>query len=949
MSRFGSEVAKQGAADAERAGGTLGGRLSKGMKFAAIGGAAAIGAVIGKGIADNISIAKANDKLAAQMGSTVKESARIGKLAGSLYRDAYGESLGEVQSALRGLQSNIGDLSKFSNREIESMGAKALDLAAIMGEDVAGVTRGVGQLIRNGLAKDATEGFDIITRVAQSVPETMQGELLETIEEYGADFEQLGLTGEQAMGAISAAVKAGARNTDLAADAFREFSIRAIDGSKATASGYRALGLDADDMAQKIAAGGPAATEATSTIIRRLKGMKDPVKQEAAGVALFGTRYEELGIKAIGAMDPMKSELKNVKGAAKDAGDTLNDNFATRVDGWKRKAQGFVQDGLMSIVRGFEDGEASGSGFDRTASSLGETLRRLADFGKRGFAWAKDNQTTVKVLTGLVGFLTIGIVTYNLTVRVTTGVTKAWTAAQLLLNGALRANPIGLVVTALTLLGAALVLAYKKSDTFRRIVDKAWAVISGSVKFAWERVIKPALSAFRDFVTKTLPDGFSRAVSAIGRIWDRLKSAAMAPVKFVVETVYNKGIVPMLSKIPGVSAPGKVYIGGISSYGNRGGTYQDPGQRFAHGGAVHGGIPGKDSVRAWLMPEEHVWTRDEVKGAGGHMAMRRMRELAKKKRLGRLGDPGWDLAPGFAEGGGFTDGQIKRAQSFARSQAGKPYIWGGVGPGGYDCSGFMSAIVNVLRGGSPYSRVGTSSTFPWPGFRPGLGQFSVGAFTGSPGHVAGTLGGMNVESTNGSVRVGPAARGATNSMFTRVGHLGAGGNFGGGPGGFGMSPKESALAEFGGALKAIKSFVAQVPGWFSGLTKLGGWGGLMKQMSKAVVNGVGQFINDKIPDRFLPDNPIPTFDRGGYMRPGLAFNGSKSPEAVFTEAQWATLRSVASSTISGRPGVNGNGPMEIRGTLDTAWGPAQVRGTIREEIGRAFAGQEKLGHVLSGR
>ncbi|MGB3763723.1 MAG: phage tail tape measure protein, partial [Ornithinimicrobium sp.] len=284
MARWTPTLTKQLGPESEKAGDSMGKRMSSGMSKALAGGVVGIGAVLTKGLLDNINIGKANDLLAAQMGTTVKASARIGKLAGSLYRDAYGESLEEVQSALRGVQSNIGDLSKFSNKEIEGMGAKALDLATIMGEDVSGVTRGVGQLIRNGLAKDATEGFDIITRAAQSVPETMQGELLETIEEYGADFSQLGLTGEQAMGAISAAVKAGARNTDLAADAFREFSIRAIDGSKATAEGYRALGLDADDMAQKIAAGGPVATEATSTIIRRLKGMSDPVKQEAAGV-----------------------------------------------------------------------------------------------------------------------------------------------------------------------------------------------------------------------------------------------------------------------------------------------------------------------------------------------------------------------------------------------------------------------------------------------------------------------------------------------------------------------------------------------------------------------------------------------------------------------------------------------------------------------------------------
>jgi hypothetical protein len=82
------------------------------------------------------------------------------------------------------------------------------------------------------------------------------------------------------------------------------------------------------------------------------------------------------------------------------------------------------------------------------------------------------------------------------------------------------------------------------------------------------------------------------------------------------------------------------------------------------------------------------------------------------------------------------------ALAWAKTQVGKPYIWGGVGPAGYDCSGFMSAITNVLRGKSPYSRVGATATFPWPGFVAGDGIFTVGSTNDSGdgiGHMAGTL------------------------------------------------------------------------------------------------------------------------------------------------------------------------------------------------------------------
>lgn len=62
--------------------------------------------------------------------------------------------------------------------------------------------------------------------------------------------------------------------------------------------------------------------------------------------------------------------------------------------------------------------------------------------------------------------------------RVATG---AYTAAQWLLNAALNANPISLIVVAIAALVAALVLAYNKSETFRGIIEAAWSGIQSVI------------------------------------------------------------------------------------------------------------------------------------------------------------------------------------------------------------------------------------------------------------------------------------------------------------------------------------------------------------------------------------------------------------------------------------------------------------------------------------
>lgn len=66
---------------------------------------------------------------------------------------------------------------------------------------------------------------------------------------------------------------------------------------------------------------------------------------------------------------------------------------------------------------------------------------------------------------------------------------RVWAAAQWLLNAALTANPIGLVVAAIALLVAGVVLAYKKSDTFRGIVDALWAALKTAGAWLWNLAV----------------------------------------------------------------------------------------------------------------------------------------------------------------------------------------------------------------------------------------------------------------------------------------------------------------------------------------------------------------------------------------------------------------------------------------------------------------------------
>lgn len=88
--------------------------------------------------------------------------------------------------------------------------------------------------------------------------------------------------------------------------------------------------------------------------------------------------------------------------------------------------------------------------------------------------FVQDNSDAFVVIGGVIATFAALIVTTNFAIKTFRAITVLATAAQWLFNVALTANPIGLVVVAIGLLVAGFVLAYKKSETFRKMVQQLW-------------------------------------------------------------------------------------------------------------------------------------------------------------------------------------------------------------------------------------------------------------------------------------------------------------------------------------------------------------------------------------------------------------------------------------------------------------------------------------------
>ncbi|MDN4162943.1 tape measure protein [Nocardioides abyssi] len=150
-----------------------------------------------------------------------------------------------------------------------------------------------------------------------------------------------------------------------------------------------------------------------------------------------------------------------------------------------------------------------------------------------------DNKDILGALAGGLAAAGAALVAYNAYVKVTTAVTTAWNTIQKILNGTMKANPLGLVVTAIGLLVAGLIIAYKKSDTFRAIVQKAWAGIKAAVKTAWDGYIKPALKAFWNAITNLGP--------TIKRLWNNVVKPTFKAIGAAIKGTWNRVVKPVFN------------------------------------------------------------------------------------------------------------------------------------------------------------------------------------------------------------------------------------------------------------------------------------------------------------------------------------------------------------------------------------------------------------------
>lgn len=296
---------------------------------------------------------------------------------------------------------------------------------------------------------------------------------------------------------------------------------------------------------------------------RPLSAVSDAIAKSAGGQT-----------KALAKLSPELRDLIKEGMTADEALKKLSDTFGGAATTKANTAQGQFQRLSLSLS---ETKETIGAAL---LPIIEKVLPILTRFGN----WASNNTNTFLIIAGAIGGLATAVLAVNAAMKVTAAITAVATAAKTLygvvtgtntaavtaeaaattaattaqtgLNVALAANPIGLVVIAIAALVAGLVIAYKKFEGFRNIVNSVFGFIREAVSGGFD-----FFKGYLDFVLGIYKGIFN----GVAKIWNNTVGKLSFKVPGWVPGLGGKGFdvpnIPMLADGGIVNSPTLAMIG----------------------------------------------------------------------------------------------------------------------------------------------------------------------------------------------------------------------------------------------------------------------------------------------------------------------------------------------------------------------------------------------------
>ena len=382
---------------------------------------------------------------------------------------------------------NIDNKGKDTESKLDRVANTGLAIGAAI---VAGATVAVGGMMK--LAGSTAEAADRVDKLSQKM-----GLSKKAFQEWDFILSQNGMNIET--------LKGGMKTLTNSFDDLKN------GGALATET-FGRLGLSYESMA------GMSQEQIFEATIKALQGVEDTTERAALANDLFGKSGAELAPllnAGAGSVDEMKKKAQELGIVMSDEAIAAGVVYTDSMDQAKRSMEALtlgIGTEVMPMIQKLLDWfianmpaikDAAKQGFEKVGTAIG---------------WISDHANVLIPVLGILmgSFLAIKGVLLAMAIAqaASTAATGLATAAQWLLNAALTANPIGIVVMAIAALVAGLIWLWTTNEGFRDAVIAIWEAIKGAFITAWEG-IQVAWSAVAGFF-QGVWDGIVSIFSAVG-------------------------------------------------------------------------------------------------------------------------------------------------------------------------------------------------------------------------------------------------------------------------------------------------------------------------------------------------------------------------------------------------------------------------------------------------
>lgn len=457
---------------------------------------------------------KALNTLITRTGASADEVDELNASMESVYANNFGESIEDVAVSMANVRTN----TKLTGQELEDATQYALLMRDTFDFEVNESTRSAKMLMdQYGLS--AEEAYNLIAQGAQSGLDK-NGDLLDTINEYSVHFKQLGIDAPTMFNMLANGAESGTFSVDKLGDSIKEFGIRVKDGSDATAEGFTTIGLNADEMSRRFSKGGQSAYDALRETAQALFTLEDPLAQNQAGVALFGTMWEDLGVEGMMALMSLDGKISESNDALSKINEQKYDDIGSALQGLGRTLEtdliNPIGEELTPVVSDVIDT------IKENAPEIKEVISTVVDKVGEFVTFVSDNGSEIiSVIAGIgAGFVAWNVATTIMgvveAIKKFKTATEGASIAMKIFNAVGKANVFILIASLIATVIVALVTFLATNEDARAKIVEVW----GKIKETFSNVI----NAIVGFFTTTIPEAFSSFITKVEEFFSKIGS-----------------------------------------------------------------------------------------------------------------------------------------------------------------------------------------------------------------------------------------------------------------------------------------------------------------------------------------------------------------------------------------------------------------------------------------